>query len=145
MRADVRRKCRSCLVCATRKGPGRRTYPPLKPIPVGGPFERIGVDVLQLTPTQNGNKYAVVFMDYLTKWPEVFAVPNQSAETIAELLVENLICRHGVPKELLSDRGANFLSDLVTEICHLTGVRKINTSAYHPQSDGMVEKFNSTS
>ena len=72
----------------------------LKPIPVGGPFERIGVDVLQLTPTQNGNKYAVVFMDYLTKWPEVFAVPNQSAETIAELLVENLICRHGVPKSL---------------------------------------------
>ena len=102
------------------------------------------MDVLQLPPTQNGNKYAVVFMDYLTKWPEVFAVPNQSAETIAELLVENLICRHGVPKERLSDRGANFLSDLVTEICHLTGMRKINTSAYHPQSDGMVEKFNST-
>ena len=58
------------------------------------------MDVLQLTPTQNGNEYSVVFMDYFTEWPEVFAVPYQSAETIAELLVENLICRHRVPKEL---------------------------------------------
>ncbi len=83
-------------------------------------------------------------MDYLTKWPEVFAISDQSAETIARLLVEHTICRHGVPNELLSDSGANFLSDFMTEICELTGIKKINTTAYHPQTDGMVEKFNST-
>ena len=126
---------------AARKGPGRSTCPPLQPIPVGGPFHRVGVDVLQLPLTRNGNRYVVVF---LTKWAEVFAVPDQQAETIAHLLTEHVISRHGVPEELLSDRGTNFLSELIAEICKVLGMKKINTSGYHPQTDGLVEKFNST-
>ena len=101
MRADVRKYCRACLVCATRKGPGRRTCPPLQPIPVGGPFHRVGVDVVQFPLTFDGNKYAVVFMDYFTKWPEVFALPDQQAVTIARLLVEEIVARHGVLEQLL--------------------------------------------
>ena len=103
MRSDIREHCRSCLTCASRKGPGRSERPSLQPIPVGGPFHRVGVDILQLPLTFNGNQYAVVFMDYFTKWPEVFAVPNQQAETIARLLVERVISQHGVPELLLSD------------------------------------------
>ena len=83
-------------------------------------------------------------MDYLTKWVEAFPTADQQASTIASLLVEHIICRHGVPEELLSDRGSNFLSDLILELCSLLGIRKINTSGYHPQTDGLVEKFNST-
>ena len=142
MRADVRRFCRSCLVCASRKGTGRKTRPPLKSIPVGGPFEMIGVDVLQLPLSYGRNQYAVVFQDYLTKWPEVFAVADQKADTIAHLLVEHVVARHGVPQRLLSDRGSNFLSLLVQEVCKLLGTTKVNTSGYHPQCDGLVEKFN---
>ena len=85
MRSDVRKHCRSCLTCVSRKGPGRAPRPKLQPIPVGGPFHRVGVDVLQLPLSHEGKQYAMVFMDYLTKWPEVFAVPNQKAETIARL------------------------------------------------------------
>ena len=144
MRNDVRRQCRSCMTCVSRAGAGRKSRPPLKPIPVGGPFHRVGVDVLTLPQTAQGSRYAVVFLDYLTKWPEVFAVSNHRAETIAKLLVEHVICRHGVPNELLSDRGADFLSELMTEICRVTGMKKINTSAYHPQTDGMVERLNRT-
>ena len=144
MRADVRRYCRGCLVCASRKGPGRAQRPPLQPIPVGGPFHMVGVDVLQLPPSYQGNQYAIVFMDYLTKWPEVFATCDQKAETIARLLVEQVIARHWVPELLLSDRGPNFLSTLVQEVCTLVGTIKINTSGYHPQCDGLVEKFNGT-
>ena len=144
MRGDVRRYCRSCLVCASRKGPGRAVRPQLQPIPIGGPFHMIGVDVLQLPPSHNGNKYAIVFMDYFTKWPEVFATEDQTTETIARLLVEHVISRHGVPEHLLSDRGANFLSTLVQEVLKLVGTVKLNTSGYHPQCDGLVEKFNGT-
>ena len=54
------------------------------------------------------------------------------------------MCRHGVPEELLSDRGTNFLSDVILEMCSLLGIKKVNTSGYHPQTDGLVEKFNST-
>ena len=86
----------------------------------------------------------MVFLDYLTKWVEAYPVLDQRAETIARLLVENIVCRHGVPEELLSDRSANFLSDLILEMCSLLGIRKVNTSGYHPQTDGLVEIFNST-
>lgn len=144
MRADVRHFCRSCLVCASRKGTGRGGRPPLQSIPVGGPFEMVGVDILQLPQSYQGNQYVVIFVDYLTKWPEAFAVPDQTAETIARLLVEQVIVRHGVPERLLSDIGPNFLSALVQEVCKLVGTSKINTSGYHPQCDGLVEKFNST-
>ena len=57
------------------------------------------------------------WIDYLTKWPELFAVPDQTALTIARLLVEQVISRHGVPSQLLSDRGAAFLSNLLRELC----------------------------
>ena len=144
MRAAVRRHCRSCLTCATRKGTGRASRPPLQPIAVGGPFHRMGVDVLQLPLTESGNQYAIVFLDYLTKWAEVFPVANQSAVTIAQLLVEEIFCRHGAPQELLSDRGANFLSEIVLEVCKLLNIKKVNTSGYHPQTDGLVERFNCT-
>ena len=144
MRSDVRRYCWSCLTCTSRKGTGRKIHPPLQPIPVGGLFHRVGVDILQLPQTTSGNRYVVVFVDYLTKWPEAFAIPDQRADTIARLLCEQIICRHGIPEQLLSDRGANFLSELILEICKLLGVKKLNTSGYHPQTDGLVEKFNST-
>ena len=89
MRADITSWCRACLPCATRSV-GKSVRPPLTPIPVGGPFDRVGVDVLQLPKTSRGNRYAVVFVDYLTKWPEVhiYATRDQSAPTIAKLLVD---------------------------------------------------------
>ena len=116
----------------------------MQPIPVKGPFHRVAVDVLQLPLTSSGNKYVVVFLDYLTKWVEAFPTADQQSSTIAQLLVEHIICRHGIPEELLSDRGTNFLSNLILELCSLLGIRKINMSGYHPQTDGLVEKFNST-
>ncbi len=69
---------------------------------------------------------------------------NQTAETITRLLVEGVICRHGAPGELLSDRGMNFLSQLVAEVCALFDVKKTNTSGYHSQTNGLCERLNST-
>ena len=71
----------SCIICATHNT-GRAIHSPLTPIPVAGPFQRIRVDVVKLPKSKDGNCYAVVFVDYLTKWPEVFPV---SAATIAML------------------------------------------------------------
>ena len=123
---------------------GRAVCPPLTPIPVSGPFDRVGVDVLRFPKSVEGNQYVVVFMDYLTKWPEVFATQDQSALTIAKLFVQEVVCRHGVPSQLLSDRGKAFLSQLMMEVCRVLGVKKVNTTAYHPQTDGLVERFNRT-
>ena len=143
MRKDISQWCRACLPCAKR-GTGRPTKPLLTPIPVDGPFDRVGVDILKMPKTKQSNAYIVVFMDYLTKWPEAFATSDQTSLTIAKLLVERIISRHGVPHQLLSDRGPAFLSKLFLGMCSVLGVKKVNTTAYHPQTDGLVERFNRT-
>ena len=143
MRKDVAHWCQACLTCASRSV-GSPVRPPLTPIPVGGPFDRVGVDVLQLQKTKHGNEYAVIFVDYLTKWLEVFATADQTATSIAKLLVEEIVSRHGVPHQLLSDLGLTFLSKLLLTICDFMGIKKVNTSANHPQSDALVESFNRT-
>ena len=85
-----------------------------------------------------------MFVDYLTKWPEVFPVADQSAAMIATLLVEEIVSRHGVPAEVLSDRGRSFLSSLMAEVRKVLGIHQVNTTAYHTQTDGLVERFNRT-
>ena len=94
--------------------------------------------------TSRGNRYIIVFVEYLTKWVEAYTSPDQTSETIARLLVDCVVCRHGVPSQLLSDRGPNLLSDLIQDVCALLGMHKVNTMAYHPQCDRLVENFNRT-
>ena len=140
MRADIDSWARACQICASRSV-GKPLHPSLVPLPVGGPFDRVGVDVVQLPTSRKGNKYAVVFIDYLTKWPKVYPTRDQSSLTIARLLVEHIIPQHGVPSQLLSDRGATFLSKIMFELYKLLGIKKVSTTAYHPQTDGLVERY----
>ncbi|GFS98372.1 retrovirus-related Pol polyprotein from transposon 412 [Trichonephila clavipes] len=78
---------------------------------VGAPFERIAFDILGPLPrTASGNKYLLVVMDYFTKWPEVYPIPDQEAPTVAEAVVQHWISRYGVPLQLHSDQGRNFVS-----------------------------------
>ena len=137
MHKEVTQLCRACEKC-TSLHVGKPIKPPLTSIPVKGPFDRIGVDVIKFLHSARGNKYAVAFMDYLTKWPEVFATQGQTSLTIAELLVEEVISCHGVPAELLSDHGQAFLSRLMVDVYRLLGIRKANMTAYHPYTDGLV-------
>ncbi len=85
-----------------------------------------------------------MLQDFLTKWPVVYPVPDQKSFPIEKLIVEDLFPMFGVPEALLSDRGTNLLSFLMLEVCQLLGIDKLNTTAYHPQCDGMVERFNRT-
>ena len=78
----------------------------LLPIPVKGAFDRVAVDCLGPFPeSYSGTRYVVVFFDYLTRWPEAFAVSTIDAVVIAKLLVSEIFCRHGSPKTLLPDHG----------------------------------------
>jgi hypothetical protein len=109
------------------------------------PMERLGVDFIGPLPeTKSGNKYILLFIDHFTKWVEAVPTSNQEATTVVEHLISEIICRHGTPKELLSDRGAQFLSELVKEITTQLGIHTIRTSAYHPQANGQTERVNGT-
>ncbi|GFW46694.1 retrovirus-related Pol polyprotein from transposon 412 [Trichonephila clavipes] len=84
-------------------------------------------------------------MDYFTKWPEVYPIPDQEAPTVAEAVVQHWISRYGVPLQLHSDQGRNFVASAVLKgVCELLGIDKTKTTHLHPQSDGLVERFNRT-
>ena len=70
MRVDIEKWAKLCRVCASTHM-GQPLHPLQTPTPITGPFDRVGVDVIPFSPSRTGNKYAVVFLDYLTKWPEV--------------------------------------------------------------------------
>ena len=103
---------------------------------------RLGRDIVELPRTRKGNCYAIVFQDFFTKWPLEVPAPDQKSLRIACLLMEQLIPMFGVPEALLSNRGANLLSYLMMDLCASLGICKLNTTSYHPQCNGMVERFN---
>jgi len=99
---------------------------------------------MDLPKTEQGNKHAIVFQDLFMKWPMVYLAPDQLVHHIACLLTEEIVPLFGVPECLLTDRGANLLSNLMSDVCRMLGTRKLNTTAYHPQCDGTIEWFNRT-
>ena len=143
MYESVAQYIKSCDNCQRRGKPNRREE--LKLIKVGKPFHRIGIDIKGPLPvTKKGNRYIIVAMDYLTKWPEAKAIPNMKAETVAEFIYKEIICRHGVPEEILSDRGTSFINETIKELCQKFQTKHRLTSSYRPQTNGMVERFNRT-
>ena len=144
MYTDSIQYARSCPQCIVVGENIRVKKPPLQPIPVDRVFQIVGVDIMELPKTTQGNRYVVVFQDFLSKFPLVYPVPEQKSLRIARLLVEEVVPLFGVPEALLSDRGTNLLSHLMQEVCQMLGVKKLNTTTYHPQCDGMVERFNRT-
>ncbi|GFX09382.1 retrovirus-related Pol polyprotein from transposon 412 [Trichonephila clavipes] len=145
VRSDVEKCCRICDPCAARKGPRKRTRGRLQLYNVGAPFERIAFDILGPLPRSSyGNNNILVVMDYFTKWPEAYPIPDQEASTVADVLVQHWISRFGVPLQLHSDQGRNFDSAVCKRLCEILAIDKTGTTALHPQSDGMVERLNRT-
>jgi transposase InsO family protein len=146
MYSDTENLVKSCIQCNTRKDPKKRPEVPVHMrIPDGGPFDNLVVDALgPFKKTKLGNTHIVIFIDTLTKWPECFAVKSIDAKTIARLLAEEIVPRHGCPRTLLSDRGSSFISDLMYEVYAFLNIHKLNTTAYNPQANGLVERFNHT-
>src|SRR5438034_5843859 len=115
LKEDVEIYVKSCDKCQRREKPKGKNE--LHPIEVKEPFYMIGVDFVGPLPiTENGNRYIIVAMDYFTKWPEARAVENMKANTIAKFIFEEIICRHGVPQIMLSDRGTSFVNKVIDKL-----------------------------
>ena len=131
----------SCHASGSKIKCGKKCCAPLKQYVVGAPMEQIAIDILGPLPeTLQKNKFIQVVSDYFTKW----TMPNQDAATVAEKLVSNSICHFSIPHELHSDQGTNFESKVFAEICKVLDIEKFHTTPLHPQSNGQVERFNST-
>lgn len=122
---DVRTYVRGCDKCAKRKGPTKTKQAPMQILRSGYPMERIAIDILgELPVTERGNKYILVVADYFTKWTECFPMPNMEARTVAKILVEDVICRFGVPDKIHSDQGRQFESKVFKGMCELLQIEK---------------------
>ncbi len=118
---------------------------PLRPLPLMEvPFERIGMDLIgPLEWSVRGHRFALVLVDYATRYPEAVVLRNISAKSVAVALFR-MISRVGIPKEILSNQGMAFMSRTIRKLYELLGIKSIRTSVYHPQTDGLVERFNRT-
>ena len=94
--------------------------------------------------TDKGNRYILVVTDLFTKWVEAFPLQAVDSVTLATVLVDEMVCRYGVPRHLHSDQGANLCSQVIDQLCKLLSICRTRTSAYHPQGNGQVERFNRT-
>ena len=142
---DVQDWCGSCSACASRKNPSPKARAPLTSIKTGYPLQIVAMDIVGPFPeSQAGNTHILVVADYFTRWMEAYPLPNQEAATVAKKLVDEFFFRFSPPEQLHSDQGRNFESDTIAEVCKLLGVLKTRTTPYHPQSDGLVERFNRT-
>ena len=107
-------------------------------------FEKISMDVSGPSgETPRGDKYIVNFVDWLTNWPEAFAVPDKKAQTVAGLLLTKIIPRFGTPLELVSDNGPENDNEIMQQTVESLNIKHIVTSPYHPQSNAKVERFHS--
>jgi transposase InsO family protein len=141
---DIENFVRSCDRCQTKKVQRSRAVPVKSMEPPAHPFHTVAVDTLGPLPVSHGFKYIVVFIDYFTRWVIAIPVEDQTTETIARLLLDHVVCKHGVPRRLLSDRGSNYIAKLANEVYVLMGILKLNTTAFRPQTNGLVERFNHT-
>ena len=145
LQGDVRAYIAGCDKCSKRKSPQKTKRAPMGMVQVSCPMDRLATDILgELPETENGNRYILVVSDYFTKWTESFPMRNMEASTVAKIIVEEVIVRYGVPSYIHSDQGRQFESKLFQEVCDILNIKKTRTTPYHPQSDGMVERFNKT-
>jgi len=98
-----------------------------------GPFHR----------SARGYRFVLVLVDYATRYPESVPLSNISAKIVSQAPVQ-VISRVGIPKEILSDQGTQFMSRTLRELYGFLGIKSIGTSVYHPQTDGLVEHLKKT-
>ena len=119
--SDITRFCRSCDVCQRTVPKGKVSKVHLGTMPlIDEPFKRIAVDLIgPVAPvSENGNRYILTVVDFATRYPEAVALPKIETERVAEALLDTF-SRVGFPKEILSDRGGQFTSDMMAEVCRL--------------------------
>ncbi|OBZ81348.1 hypothetical protein A0J61_10603 [Choanephora cucurbitarum] len=116
----------------------------MQSISVGLPTEVWAADIAYMPLSSRNNRYLLMFMDYMTKWVVTTALPSCETSAIANVMLYSKVLTFGAPKRFITDNGKNFISEAMMVVCKRLGIKKVNTSVEHPQSDGMVERMNRT-
>ena len=141
IRKEVGLWAKACIPCQTSKVQ-HHIRAPLQTFQVPHRrFDHIHVDLVGPLPPSQGFTHLLTVVDRFTRWPEAIPLSNTTTHTCAQALVAQWIARFGIPMDMSSDRGSQFTSQLWASISTLLGTKLHHTTAYHPQSNGLVERF----
>lgn len=140
---DASMWAKQCLSCQKSKIT-RHNISPLMQFPESERFEHVHIDIVGPLPESNENRYIITFIDRFTRWPEAVPVPDVTAEVVAKNFYNVWISRFGCPLRITTDQGRQFESNLFTSLARLLGIKKLRTTSYHPQSNGLVERWHRT-
>lgn len=141
---DVKEHLSNCVDCAERDSTPKPSLPTGQ-LAAYRPNQLVASDVMGPLPVcGSGDKYIVTFTDHFTRFNISVAIPDATAEVIARAFVDRWIAYFGPPEHLLTDNGSNYTSTLFSEVCECLRVHRIYTTTYHPQGDGVAERFNRT-
>ena len=141
---DIVKAVTSCPVCQREKK--RMTKVSTQPMKIiMKPWRMIGVDIMGPLPiTRRGNRYVQVAIDYYSREVEIWALPDIETQTVLQPLIDDVVCRHGLPDVILTDRGNPYVSNISEELFRVLGIQHRKSAAHHPQGNGLVERYNRT-
>ncbi|CAF3680819.1 unnamed protein product [Rotaria sordida] len=147
MTSDITNYVKSCVRCNQNNPIRCKPAGHLNPIePPEGVWHLLSMDFHgPITPTsRHGNKYIISITDVLSKFVIAKAVRDCTADTAARFLQEEVICKYGTPKCVLTDNGTHFTSNMMEHLLKRLGITHLYSTPYHPQTNGQIERFNST-
>ena len=143
MKEDVNNFCKACLVCRRFKRMGDAPAPLQRYPDVAMPFERVHLDLVgPMGESDNNFKYLFVMIDVLTRFVIAEPLKSKNANEVARVFVNKVICQHGVPKNLVTDQGSEFINAIFKDVADLLGMNHMKTTAYRPQAQGIIERAN---
>ncbi|PIK45563.1 putative transposon Ty3-I Gag-Pol polyprotein [Apostichopus japonicus] len=140
---DVARYIKNCFTCTVTKAPTPKVRTPRRHLLAFRPFELVAIDFLKLDVGKGGYEDVLVITDAFTKFAQAIPCRNQTTPVVAKALREVVFPLWSSTK-ITSDRGRNFESNLIKELCKLYGITKTRTTPYYPQGNGQTERFNRT-
>ncbi|KAG1139240.1 hypothetical protein G6F37_009551 [Rhizopus arrhizus] len=144
MSQEVKQFCKSCDVCQRIKG-GKVHHYNLDNTSSDFPFLRAALDFFGPLPVSlNQNKYVLVVIDCFTRYVVIYPVQSTTQDELVKVFFNRFVLRHGIPKEILTDGGPPFNSIFFTQLTKVLGSHNLLAPPYHPQSNGIVERFMAT-
>jgi hypothetical protein len=136
-------RCPECQLHSRKQS--KIHHAPMKPLEIPPPFSRWHLDFIgELPNTKNGNRWILMAVDYNTNFPIARALNNASGEEIVKFIYEEIVMRFSCPAEIVTDRGANFMSKILNQYMKKIKSKHIFTSAFHPRTNSKCERLNQT-